>query len=41
MKTVTAQKIPKKNFFFKGKKEMKNEKGSLVFLGHHNWNLVE
>ncbi len=40
MKTVTAQKIPKKNYFFKGKKEMKNEKASLVFLGHQNWNLV-
>lgn len=44
MKTITAQKIPKKSIFFKNKlrleKSPKN-KSAMVFLGHHNWNMVE
>lgn len=41
MKTITAQKIPKKSIFRKSRIEkMPKEKSSMVFLGHDNWNLV-
>lgn len=42
MKTITAQKIPKKSILFRNKKieKIPKDNSSVVFLGHHNWNLV-
>lgn len=45
MKTITAQKIPKKSIFFKNNKlkleKSPKNKSAMVFLGHHNWNMVK
>ena len=42
MKTITAQKIPRKNGKLKTRVEKNpKDKSSMVFLGHHNWNLVK
>lgn len=43
MKTITAQKIPRRSIFHKKKTRIEKapkDAGHMVFLGHHNWNLV-
>ena len=43
MKTITAQKIPRRSIFHKSKTRIAKtpkDNSSVVFLGHHNWNLV-
>lgn len=44
MKTITAQKIPRRSIFKKKKtgiEKAQKDNSSVVFLGHHNWNLVD
>jgi len=43
MKTITAQKIPKKiaTLSRHQKNNQKEQQSSMVFLGHHNWSLVK